>query len=680
MGNRCASYRVLPPSGGARAKGELMALDHAEAARQILEAVGGPDNIVSAAHCATRLRLVIADNSKIDKQKVDDALGAKGNFEASGQLQVIYGTGTVDSVYDEFVKQGHISAVSKDEAKQQAAQQQNGFMRAIKVLSDVFVPIIPAIVASGMLMGIMGALQYMGTPAPDGAGFFALDTTSVWWRIAALINACALANLQILLGFSAATVFGGNPYLGASLGALLISSDFINAYSASTAIADGTMITLDVIPGLYSIDWIGYQGHVIPILVGVWILCFFEKRLHKIVPDMFDLFLTPLLSVSLAAYITILFIGPIFVWLENSILGVLQFLLSVPAGIGYIAIGLIYSPSVVTGLHQMYTAIDVSMLAQLGKTYWLPIASAANIAQGGACLAVALRTKSEKTKSLAVPSGISCLLGITEPAIFGVNLPKVKPFVAGMIGSACGAFVCYLTQLAASGTGVTGIFGVLLCIEQPLQYVIMFAVAFGVAFGITTVLYKDEDNKKAEPAKVIAESKAAADESRALAAEEAAHEAPAAAAATPETIASPMAGTAIAMTSVDDPVFASEAMGKGAAVEPAEGKVFSPVNGTVTVVANTGHALGLLSDAGAEILIHIGIDTVSLNGAPFTAHCKVGDTVKKGDLLMDVDLGAIAEAGLKSTTMVVITNTDAYGAVEGHEGAVSVGSSLIDLK
>lgn len=320
-----------------------MALDYAQAAKEALEAVGGKDNIVSAAHCATRLRLVIADNDKIDKEKLENAVGAKGNFEASGQLQIIYGTGTVDKVYDEFIKQSGVSAASKAEAKEAAAKQGNAFQRAIKVLSDVFVPIIPAIVASGMLMGVMSAIQYMGTPVADGgAGFFALDTTSVWWRIASLINACALGNLQILLGFSAAKVFGGNPYLGASLGALLISSDFINAYSASTAIANGTMITLDVIPGVYSIDWVGYQGHVIPILVGVWILCFFEKRLHKVVPEMFDLFVTPLVSVSLAAYITILFIGPIFVWLENAILGLLMWLLSVPLGIGYIVIGLIY--------------------------------------------------------------------------------------------------------------------------------------------------------------------------------------------------------------------------------------------------------------------------------------------------------------------------------------------------
>ena len=602
---------------------------------------------------------------------LDNVVGAKGNFQASGQLQVIFGTGTVDKVYDEFIKQSGVTAASKAEAKEAAANQGNAFQRAIKVLSDVFVPIIPAIVASGMLMDIMGALSYMGSQ-----GIIALDTTSVWWRIASLINACALGNLQILLGFSAATVFGGNPYLGASLGALLISSDFINAYSASTAIAEGTMVTLDVIPGIYSIDWVGYQGHVIPILVGVWILCFFEKRLHKVVPEMFDLFLTPLLSVSLAAYITILFVGPIFVWLENNILGLLMWLLQVPFGIGYIIIGLIYSPSVVTGLHQMYTAIDVSMLAQYGVTYWLPIASAASIAQGGTCLAVALKTHSEKTKSLAVPAGISCLLGITEPAIFGVNLPNMKPFVAGMIGSACGALCCFIFNLAASGTGVTGIFGILLCIAQPLQYVIMFAVAFGVAFAISSAVYRDKD-ATAAPEKVAAQTAAAADEARALEADEKA-EAPAAQAPKPETIGAPATGTAVSLTDVSDPVFASLAMGKGIAVEPTDGKIVSPVDGTVTVVAETGHALGLLSDSGAEILIHIGIDTVELKGAPFTPLAKVGDHVRRGDVLMEADLGVIEAAGKKATTMLVITNTDAYSSVDQlATGAVKAGDAVV---
>ena len=635
-----------------------MALDTAQAAREILAAVGGPDNVVSAAHCATRLRLVIADDSKVDPAAVEDALGAKGNFQASGQLQIIYGTGTVNKVYDEFCRQGNISAVSKDELKTVAAQNQNKFMAAIKVLSDVFVPIIPAIVASGMLMGIMGAIEFMGN-----AGYFVLDTNSVWWRIAGLINACALANLQILLGFSAATVFGGNPYLGASFGALLISSSFINAWGAADAIANGTMITLDVIPGLYSIDWIGYQGHVIPILVGTWILCTIEKKMHQIVPDMFDLFVTPLVSVAGAAYITILFIGPIFVWLENAILGLLQALLSVPFGLGYILIGLIYSPSVVTGLHQMYTTIDVSMLGQYGVTYWLPIASAANIAQGGACLAVALKTRSEKTKALAVPSGISCLLGITEPAIFGVNLPKFKPFVAGMAGAAVGAFICSLTHLGASGTGVTGIFGILLCINQPIQYCIMFLASFGVAFALTMVLYSDEPDKARAPKAAAPATPAQVD-----------------AVAAAGTLASPMTGEAKAMSDAPDAVFASGAMGGGAVVFPTDGACYSPVDGTVTMLFDTKHAVGLVSNDGIEVLIHIGVDTVELGGAPFTAHVASGDAVKAGQLLIEADLDAIEAAGKPTATMVIVTNTDDYASVEPAIGAVKAGEKLVEVK
>ena len=632
-----------------------MALDYAKAARETLDAVGGASNVISAAHCATRLRLVIADNSKVDKAAVDEIEGAKGNFEASGQLQIIFGTGTVNKVYEEFISQGGITAASKEEAKAAVAEQQNFFMRAIKTLSDVFVPIIPAIVASGMLMGIMGAIEFMGN-----SGMFALDTGSVWWRIAGLINACALANLQILLGFSAATVFGGNPYLGASFGALLISSSFINAYGAADALANGEMITLEVIPGLYSIDWIGYQGHVIPILVGTWILCTFEKKLHQVVPEMFDLFVTPLLSMAGAAYITILFIGPIFVWLENAILGLLTALLSVPFGIGYIIIGLIYSPSVVTGLHQMYTTIDVSMLGQYGVTYWLPIASAANIAQGGACLAVALRTKNPKTRALAVPSGISCLLGITEPAIFGVNLPKLRPFIAGMIGAAAGAFICSLTSLAASGTGVTGIFGILLCITQPAQYLLMFAVAFGVAFAITWVVYQED-----APA-----PKAQAPKAAAVTEKVEAHEAPG-------VICAPMTGTAIPMTEVSDPVFASEAMGKGVAIEPTAGGVYSPVTGEISMVAGSGHAVGIMSDDGCEILIHIGIDTVELNGEPFQVKVQTGDRVNAGDLLVEADLAKIKAAGKPATTMLIITNTDDYASVTPTLGATSAGAAVV---
>ena len=642
-----------------------MALDYRQAAQEILDAIGGPGNVVSAAHCATRLRLVLADDAKVDQAAVDSATGAKGNFKASGQLQVIYGTGTVSKVYDEFIALGHITAATKAEVKEAAAQQQtNPFMRAIKLLGDVFVPIIPAIVASGLLLGIMSALSFM-----DANGFIALDTNNAWYQILNLVSNTAFTFLQILIGFSAAKAFGANPYLGAVVGMLLINPGLQNANTVAT---EGVQQTYAVIPGLYSIEWTGYQGHVIPIVIACGILAFIEKRLHKVVPEAFDLFVTPLVSVAATAYVTMLAVGPIFVWAENAILGGIQFLLTLPLGLGSLIMGALYAPTVVTGIHQMYTTIDLGQIATYGVTYWLPLASAANIGQAGAALAVALKTKDVKVRSLALPSSLSAFMGITEPAIFGVNLRFFKPFVAGCIGGGLGAMFASIAGLAAAGTGVTGVFGILLCLNQPVQYVIMFAIAGVVAFAISYALYKDPEaagEKDAEPAvediPAVADARAVAD---------------AAPVAQAEVLLAPMAGTAIKMTEVPDPVFASEAMGPGAAVRPTEGRLYAPAAGTVTVLAETGHALGMTTDAGAEVLMHIGIDTVTLEGAPFTAHVKVGEHVEAGKLLMDVDLDAIRAAGLDPVTPVIVTNAEAYTRVIPHVGTtVRAGESLVEL-
>ena len=639
-----------------------MALDYTKAAREILDAIGGPENVVSAAHCATRLRLVIADNSKIDQAKVDNADGAKGNFQASGQLQVIYGTGTVNKVYDEFIKLGDITAASKAEAKAAAAEQQkNPFMRAIKLLGDVFVPIIPAIVASGLLLGIMSALSFM-----DSNGFIALNTDNAWYQILNLVSNTAFTFLQILIGFSAAKAFGANPYLGAVIGMLLINPGLQNANTVAT---EGVQQTYAVIPGLYSIEWTGYQGHVIPIVIAAGILAFIEKRLHKVVPEAFDLFVTPLVSVAATAYITMLAVGPIFVWAENAILGAIQALLTLPLGLGSLIMGALYAPTVVTGIHQMYTTIDLGQIASYGVTYWLPLASAANIGQAGAALAVALKTRDVKIRSLALPSSLSAFMGITEPAIFGVNLRFFKPFVAGCIGGGLGAMFASVVGLAAAGTGVTGIFGILLCLNQPVQYIIMFAIAAVVSFGISFMLYKDPEDAAASPEPVAAP-----------AIEPAASDSPAAP-KTSETIVAPLAGTAIAMTEVSDPVFASEALGRGIAIVPAEGKLYAPAAGTVLVLADTGHAVGMKTDGGTEILMHIGIDTVTLKGAPFTAHVKVGDHVDAGQLLMDIDLDAIKAAGLDTVTPVIISNTAEFAEVSPvASGAVAPGDAIVETR
>ena len=404
---------------------EREVMDYRKSAQEVLDNIGGADNVVSAAHCATRLRLVIADNTRVNKEAIENADGAKGVFEAQGQLQIIFGTGTVNKVYEEFIALSGVEAATKAEVKEAAAQQQNIFMRAIKVLGDVFVPIIPAIVASGLLLGIMSALNFMASN-----GFIALDTNNFIYKIADLVSGTSFGILQILIGYSAAKAFGANPYLGAVVGGAFINSSLQSAY---TVASEGVQTMVTVIPGVYSFEWVGYQGHVIPIVIACAILAFLEKRLHKIVPEMFDLFVTPLVSVFVTVLVTLVAVGPIFVWAENAILGLIQALLTLPFGIG-----LFYAPTVVTGIHQMYTAIDLGQLAQYGVTYWLPIASAANIAQGGAALAVAFKTRDAKIKGLALPSALSAFMGITEPAIFGVNLRFFKPFIAGCIGGGCG--------------------------------------------------------------------------------------------------------------------------------------------------------------------------------------------------------------------------------------------------
>ena len=464
-------------------------MDYRKTAQDILDHVGGSKNIASAAHCATRLRLVIADNKKVSKEALENVDGVKGVFEASGQLQIILGTGTVNKVFAEFIDIAGITASSKAEAKEAAAEKQNWFMRAIKLLGDFFVPIIPAIVASGFLMGIMNALDFM-----NANGFLAIDTSSSIYVFANLFSNIAYTFLQILIAFSAAKAFGANQYLGAVIGMIMIHPSLQNAYTVAT---EGVQQTQSVFFGLFKIDMVGYQGHVIPVIIAVWILAVIEKKLHKIVPEVLDLFVTPLVSVFVTGYLTLSIVGPIFVWAENAILGAIQWMLTLPLGIGSLIMGGLYAPTVVTGIHQMYTAIDIGQLAKYGVTYWLPLASAANVAQGAAALAVGIKSKDKKIKSLALPSSLSAFMGITEPAIFGVNLRFFKPFIAGCIGGGCGALYASLVHLGAKGTGVTGIFGILLCLNQPLQYLIEMVIAVGVAFVISFLIYKDAEPKAA---------------------------------------------------------------------------------------------------------------------------------------------------------------------------------------
>ena len=625
-------------------------MDYRKTAQDILDHVGGSKNIASAAHCATRLRLVIADNKKVSKEALENVDGVKGVFEASGQLQIILGTGTVNKVFAEFIDIAGITASSKAEAKEVAAEKQNWFMRAIKLLGDIFVPIIPAIVASGFLMGIMNSLDFM-----NSNGFLHINTQSSIYVFANLFSNIAYTFLQILIAFSAAKAFGANQYLGAVIGMIMIHPSLQNAYTVAT---EGVQQTQSVFFGLFKIDMVGYQGHVIPVIIAVWILAVIEKKLHKIVPEVLDLFVTPLVSVFVTGYLTLSIVGPIFVWAENAILGAIQWMLTLPLGIGSLIMGSLYAPTVVTGIHQMYTAIDIGQLAKYGVTYWLPLASAANVAQGAAALAVGIKSKDKKIKSLALPSSLSAFMGITEPAIFGVNLRFFKPFIAGCIGGGCGALYASLVHLGARGTGVTGIFGILLCLNQPLQYLIEMVIAVGVAFAISFVIYKD-----AEPKAVTAD----AAETAAVATADTA--ADTTAATTEETLTSPVNGTQIPLAEVADETFASEMLGATVAVEPADGKIVAPCDGEVSNIFETGHAVCITTEAGGELLIHIGIDTVKMDGKGFTKKVSDGDKVHAGDVLVEADLNAIKNAGYQTTTMMILTNTDDFGNVTKAEPA-----------
>ena len=630
-------------------------MDYQKAAREALACIGGGENVVSAAHCATRLRLVIADNGKVDKTKLENAEGVKGVFEAQGQLQIIYGTGTVNKVYDAFLAAGGLGAASKEEAKAAAAARQNPLQRAIKTLGDIFVPIIPAIVASGFLMGLMEALNFMVSN-----GFVNLDTNGSLYVFAKLFSNTAYVFLPILIAFSAAKVFGGNPFLGAVIGMIMIHPDLQNAWTVS----QGVEVMQPVFGGLYEVPLVGYQGHVIPVIIAVWLMCQIEKRLHKIVPAMIDLFVTPLVSVFVTGYLTMAVIGPVFTTVENAVIGGVQQLITLPFGIGSFVMGGLYATTVVSGIHHMYTIIDLGQLAQYGLTYWLPLASACNVAQGGAALAVALKTRDRKLKSVAFPAALSACMGITEPAIFGVNLRFFRPFLCGSIGGACGALYASIVGLGATGTGVTGIFGILLHLHRPVQYIITMLIAAGAAFVLTWLFGLPADKKT--DARKAPEEAPKADAEAALAAQTGTIVLPA-----------PLTGTVKSLKDTGDETFASEVLGRGVAIEPDEGKVVAPCDGVVETLM--GHAVGLSCANGAELLIHVGVDTVKLEGKHFTSHVTEGQAVKAGDTLLTFDIPAIRAAGFPVITPVIVTNADDFQTIDPVSGTVRAMDCLMTL-
>lgn len=613
-----------------------MAMDYAKCAKEIYETLGGRGNLVSAAHCATRLRLVTVDNSKIDMKKLENIDGVKGVFSNNGQLQLIIGTGTVNKVYDEFLNVSGMTAATKEEVKAAAAAQQPLFKRMIKALGDVFVPILPAIVASGLMMGLVEAL---GKALPLFQG-------SDWYGILDLMANTAFTFLPILIAVSATRVFGGNIFLGAVIGMIMIHPNLINAWALASM--DASEVPVWHLFG-FPIRQVGYQGHVIPVVIAIWLMCRLEKWLHKHVPEMIDLFVTPLCTVLITSFLTLGIIGPVFSMAESYVLDFAGWIITVGHGIGAMIMGALYPLTVVCGIHHMYNVIEAGMLSSAGGlNIWMPIASAANFAQGAACLAVGLKSRNLKTKSVAIPSSLSAALGITEPAIFGVNLRFVKPLACGMAGGAAGALLGSIFHIGATSYGVTGIPGFLITLDYTVQYAIVMAVSFAVSFALTWVIWKEEteETKTSSSEQEPAEKEQDAKEDTASEAE--------------MSLFAPVKGNVIRREDIPDATFASGVLGDGVGIEPETGEVVAPFDGTVSSVTDTKHAVGITGPGEMEVLIHVGIDTVNMAGEGFELLVSEGDQVKMGQTLIRFDISKIKASGYSTTTAVLLTNSDDY--------------------
>ncbi|HEW7655309.1 TPA: PTS glucose transporter subunit IIA [Streptococcus pneumoniae] len=626
-------------------------MNNQEIAKKVIDALGGRENVNSVAHCATRLRVMVKDEEKINKEVIENLEKVQGAFFNSGQYQIIFGTGTVNKMYDEVVVLG-LPTSSKDDMKAEAAKQGNWFQRAIRTFGDVFVPIIPVIVATGLFMGVRGLFNALEMPLP---GDFATYTQ--------ILTDTAFIILPGLVVWSTFRVFGGNPAVGIVLGMMLVSGSLPNAW----AVAQGGEVTAMNFFGFIPV--VGLQGSVLPAFIIGVVGAKFEKAVRKVVPDVIDLLVTPFVTLLVMSILGLFVIGPVFHVVENYILIATKAILSMPFGLGGFLIGGVHQLIVVSGVHHIFNLLEVQLLAADHANPFNAIITAAMTAQGAATVAVGVKTKNPKLKTLAFPAALSAFLGITEPAIFGVNLRFRKPFFLSLIAGAIGGGLASILGLAGTGNGITIIPGTMLYVGngQLPQYLLMVAVSFALGFALTYMFgYEDEvDATAAAKQAEVAEEK----------------EEVAPAALQNETLVTPIVGDVVALADVNDPVFSSGAMGQGIAVKPSQGVVYAPADAEVSIAFPTGHAFGLKTRNGAEVLIHVGIDTVSMNGDGFEAKVSQGNKVKAGDVLGTFDSNKIAAAGLDDTTMVIVTNTADYASVAPvATGSVAKGDAVIEVK
>lgn len=626
-------------------------------AREMLEAIGGKENIAAVTHCATRMRFVLNDESKADVKRLEAIPAVKGTFTNAGQFQAIIGN-DVPIFYNDFTAVSGIEGVSKEAAKSAAQKNQNWLQRALAMLAEIFTPIIPAIIVGGLILGFRNILEGVEWSALNGKTI--VEVSQFWSGVNSFLwlpGEAIFHYLPVGIVWSVTRKMGTSQILGIVLGICLVSpNQLLNAYSvAGTSAAEiAANWTWDF--GFFTVQKIGYQAQVIPALLAGLSLAYLERFWRKHIPEVISMIFVPFLSLIPALILAHTVLGPIGWTIGKGISAVVLAGLTGPVKWLFGAIfGALYAPLVITGLHHMTNAIDTQLIADAGGTGLWPMIALSNIAQGSAVLAFYVMNRhDEREAQISLPAAISAYLGVTEPALFGVNLKYVYPFVAGMIGSGIAGLFCTSFNITANAIGIGGLPGILsiqakymglFAIDMVLAIVIPFVLTF--IFRRVGFLTKAEDEVKSDEnsqVQAVVEAKKDA-------------EVPA---GTVISIQSPLAGRAKNLSEAPDPVFAQGVMGQGVVIEPTEGELVAPVDGVVSVLFPTKHAIGLISDEGLELLMHIGMDTVNLDGDGFTAHVKQGDRVSVGDALISFDMAAIQAAGYPVATPVIVTNQNDF--------------------
>lgn len=641
-----------------------MAIDKKQV-EEIVRAVGGKENIEAATHCVTRLRFALYDESKVDTESLDQNDLVKGQFSSQGQFQVVIGPGLVDKVYDEMIQITGGDRSSKDDVKAAAGKKQNPIQRAIKTLSDIFIPILPAIITAGLLLGINNILTGPGIFF-DGKSL--VDVYPAWKDLASIINtiaSTAFTFLPALIGWAAVKRFGGSPLLGIVLGLILVHPDLLSAYGYADAVNNGTVPTWNLFG--WEIEKIGYQGQVLPVLVSAYLLAKMEIFLNKRVHDSIKLLVVAPVTLLITGFLAFTIIGPVTFAIANAITSGLIYVYDSYAALGGLIYGGLYALLVITGMHHTFLAVDVQLIGSQGGTFLWPMLALSNIAQGSAALAMMLVLREKKMRGLAATSSVSAFLGVTEPAIFGVNIRYRYPFIFGMVGSAIGGVLLTMNNVQATSIGVGGVPGFLSIFPNKWGvFFIGMAIVLVVPFVLTVLfgrakLRKEDRNESNE---TVAEPKAATSQSASGVTSSTAKTDPSqrtrsAAQVGDEAvntleIMAPLTGQAVSLEQVPDPAFAEKQMGEGVAIEPSGNLVVAPFDAQVAHVIKSKHAVILEHASGLQVLIHVGINTVSLKGEGFNMHVEAGEHVKAGQKLLEFDRKVIEDAGYPLITPIII--------------------------